>query len=688
MEFNVIKQAVAQRFKEMSAGKLYVTGVSKDELWDTYLNSFPEGTNPIYRERTDHDCHCCRQFIRAVGNVVAIADDGSLVSIWDVAMSSEPAYQVVADAMSALVKSTPISDVFLHFEKTAGTDKNFEEVVGGNPVVWTHFFVNIPQTFVVKNIEIGTKLGEQRALHDVLARGLKELTLDAVDTVLELIGQNSLYRGEEYKKSVESFRKLKVTYDAIMASKPANAREAKADNFAWQSIYTVPASVLKIRNTAIGTLLIDLSAGVELEAAVRKFETSIMCPTNYKRPTALVTPAMVEKAKVKVEELGLTSALSRRTARLTDISVNDILFADRTARKNLSGNVFDDVVATVSDKKPKNMDKIEEISIEKFIKDVLPQATSLEIMLENQHIKNLVSLVAPVDPTAGRLFKWNNNFSLTYNGDVTDSIKEKVKAAGGNVTGDLCCRLAWSNFDDLDLHMQEPNDHIYYATHTLRNRSKSKSGGQLDVDMNAGEGKTREPVENIFYASKSTMKEGVYKLYVNQFSKRESVDVGFELELDFMGEVFHFAYDKAVTGNVVVAEFSYSHAEGIKFIKSLPSTTATKEVWGLTTNKYHKVNLMMYSPNHWESTGTGVGNKHYVFMLDGCVNPEPARGFFNEYLDGRLDEHRKVFELVGSKTKTEVTEDQLAGVGFSSTNRASVLCKVAGSFNRIVKVMF
>ena len=294
-------------------------------------------------------------------------------------------------------------------------------------------------------------------MYDVLKRSLDELTEDAVETVLDLIAQNSLYRGAEHKMSVSTFQKLQKEYAKLKTKK---AKEA----FVWRSTKKVPVSVSKIRNTSIGTLLVDLSNEVDIEEAVRKFE-AMVAPMNYKRPTAIVTPAMIERAKQTVEELGLTSALSRRHAVLSDISVNDILFVDRTAKPKLGGNVFDDLVATAPDKKPKNFDKVEEVHIDKFISDILPRATSLEVMIENQHIKTLVNIIAPQDPTAGKLFKWDNNFSWAYKGDVADSIKEKVKAAGGNVTGDLCCRLAWFNYDDLDLHMVEPNGTEIYFGH-------------------------------------------------------------------------------------------------------------------------------------------------------------------------------------------------------------------------------
>lgn len=683
MEFKVIKKAVAHQFNEMckmakeDGVGLFRANVDKDKLWETYLASFPEGTNPMFRERTEHDCSCCRSFIRVVGDVVAITSKNEIVSIWDVDVADkEPAYQAVADALAKLVKSKAIENIFLSVESTAGTDKNFEEVVNGTPIEWQHFFVNIPREYVVRGVDIGTKLSDARALYDVLKRSLDELTEDAVEIVLDLIAQNSLYRGAEHKMAVSTFQKLQKEYAKLKTKK---AKEA----FVWRNAKKVPVSVSKIRNTSIGTLLVDLSNEVGIEEAVRKFE-AMVAPMNYKRPTAIVTPAMIERAKQTVEELGLTSALSRRHAVLSDISVNDILFVDRTAKPKLGGNVFDDLVATAPDKKPKNFDKVEEVHIDKFISDILPRVTSLEVMFENQHIKNLVNIIAPQDPTAGKLFKWDNNFSWAYKGDVADSIKEKVKAAGGNVTGDLCCRLAWFNYDDLDFHMVEPNGTEIYFGH----KRSTSTGGQLDVDMNAGGGQTRTPVENIFYGNRNSMKEGTYKLFVRQFSRRERVDVGFEAEIDFMGEVYSFAYDKEVSGDVLVAKFKYSHKNGIEIIESLPSSKVSKEVWGLMTNKFHKVNVMMYSPNHWESSGSGVGNKHYMFIIEGCNNSEPARGFFNEYLDTRLDAHRKVFELLGGKLKVEPTDEQMAGLGFSSTQHDAILCRVKGNIKRVIKIVF
>ena len=668
MNFITFKQAVAKQFDMMAKHDLFTTKVEKDDLWATYLNSFPEGSNPIYKTRTEHDCTCCKQFIRNVGNVVAIID-GKVVSIWDVTVN-DPNYQTVTNFMSALVKSYPIDNAFLHFEKTAGTDRNFQDTLDGVKQ-WNHFFVNIPAAYVCK--DMGPKLGESRATHDVFLRSMVEITVDAVDTVLELIAQNSLYRGDEHKFAVDAFKKLRKEWASGTTD---------LDLFVWSKVKTLPQSVSRIKNTAIGTLLSDLSEGVELDRAVASFEAKV-APQNYKRPSALVTKAMIESAKKKIEELGLVSALERRYATINDITINNILFANRDAKKSIQGNVFDDLVASKVEK-IKNLDKVEDVTIQQFLEHIMPKAESIEIMMDNSHTGNLVSLIAPVDPTALGMFKWDNRFSWSYNGEMADSIKERVKQAGGNVTGELCCRLAWDYTDDLDFHMHEPNGgHIYFSTR----RETSRCGGRLDVDANGGSGMMANPVENIFYEKLSTMKEGVYTLKVHNYNRR-SLGVGFTVEVDILGTIHTMQFDKVVsTGKYIeVAKLKYSKAKGLEIIESLPSTQSVKEVWGVSTNTFQKVNVVMMSPNFWD--GHGVGNKHYFFMLDGCLNDSKARGLFNEFLKPDLDAHRKVIEMVGSKMKTEESSQQLSGLGFSSTQRNSLLCRVKGSFTRTINILF
>lgn len=666
LSFSVLQSAVAKQFKQMSTCKLFVVALEKDKLWETYLNSFPVGTNPIYKTRTEHDCSCCRHFIKNLGGVVT-TKNGVLESVWDFVV--EGAYQEVADAMAVFVKSHAIDNIFLHYERLVGTANSRQLLEDRSVKTWDHFYVNLPDSAVVKKDQVGTKLGESRSTFDVMKRGLSEITQDAVETVLDLIAQNSLYRGEEHKQAVVEFKKLQTRFLRCQG-------DGARDLFVWENLH--PAA--RIRNTVIGTLLVDLSEGKELEDAVKGFESKV-APTNYKRPTALVTKAMVAKAQETVNELGLTTALERRYATLDDITVNNILFADRATKKAM--NVFDEISSGAA-VDPKKLGRVEEISIVDFISKVLPTAQTVEVLFENRHAGNMVSLVAPVDPTAKPLFKWPNGFSWSYVGDLADSIKERVKQAGGNVTGDFRASLAWFNYDDLDLHLKEPNGfEIYYGT-----KIDHCTGGNLDVDMNAGSGHTRNAVENITFPSRSKMREGKYSLFVNQFCQRESKDFGFEIEIEFEGAVYTFAWSEPIpTGrNVPVCDFNYSHKDGLVMLTSLQSKQASKTVWGIQTQTFHKVRVVMLSPNHWDERE--IGNRHFFFMLEGCANDGTVRGFFNEFLSEALTPHRKVLEMVGARMKTEASEAQLSGIGFSSTKRDHLLCRVGGSFTRVVKVLF
>lgn len=669
-EFMKFNKALTTQFNRMvkEGGELFQVEGEKNDVWSLYLASFPEGTNPIYKERTVHDCNCCKQYIRDIGEVVAIID-GKLESIFDVEVGGT--FQVVADALSEHVKSQPIKNVYRHYQKKVGTPHNFQEVEGGRPIKWEHFNLELPKAFVETG-SIGTVLGDKSTNQALLKRSLEEISLEAIDIVKDLIDQNSIYRGQEHSEIVNKLRRVKTEYDSL--------DEDEREIFLWQTASKLNHAG-RFKNTVIGTLLMDISAGIELEDAVKMFESKV-APHNYKRSSALITQGMIDKANKTVASLDIEDSLHRRYAVESDLTINNVLFADRSAKGKMGGAL--DVLEPTA-KKNINLDKVEEIGIEEFIEKVLPRINTMDVMVKNNQMGNFVSLIAPQHAEAKGIFKWGNNFSWSYNGEVTDSIKERVKAAGGVVDAEVRASLSWYNYDDLDLSVVEPNGNVIY----FGDRRSQKTGGMLDVDMNAGGGNSRTPVENIFWKNKSKMTSGEYKVVVHNFSKRETKDVGFEVEFEYDGEVVSYSHPQDLKGNnrVTVLTFNYHPNAGITIgKKGLKPSTASKEVWGVTTESWQPVKMVMNSPNHWD--GGQTGNKHVFFMLDKCANPDQARGFYNEFLDNSLNEHRKVFEVLASKLKTEPTEHQLSGLGFSSTKRGELLCKVSGSFNRSLLIKF
>jgi hypothetical protein len=110
----------------------------------------------------------------------------------------------------------------------------------------------------------------------------------------------------------------------------------------------------------------------------------------------------------------------------------------------------------------------------------------------------------------------------------------------------------------------------------------------------------------------------------------------------------------------------------------------SKTKWGVTTNQWRNVKAVTLSPNHWEKP---VGNKHWFFMLEGCVSDEDTRPFYNEFLCDALSENRKVMEVLAGKiTVADAEGAELSGLGFSETLRNHIYIEVDGAFKRTLKV--
>lgn len=685
MNFHDLEIKLAENFERLHRlyGTAFQTDADKDELWNTYLESFPAHRNPVYRTRREYDCSCCRHFIKNIGGIVLIDQDQKLHTIWGFKVE-DPDYQIVLDAMNAYVSRRNITDVYLSPDSCVGTKQSHEADGEGNVITWEHFFLKLPDEYQHRGqnrrrATLGSELSARRATKQVFGRSLAEITPDAIETVLELINSNTLYKGAEWKTALEEFRLYKSKYDDLP--------QERQEPFVWSQADKAGPVLGRIRNHSIGVLLTDISKGVDLNEAVSRYE-AIVAPANYKRPKAIYTAKMLDEAKEKITELGYINSLPRRFAKLDDITVNNILFSNRDAAKRIKGDVFDDMLAEAK-VSPKKFDRVEEIPIDKFITDVLPEAKEVEAYVENRHAKNMVSLIAPVNPDAPTMFKWRNPFGWAYSGNITDSdIRENVKKAGGNVEGVLRFSIQWNDTsewseNDLDAHCRDAAGCEIYFGHKYSEKTK----GELDVDII--DPKPGVPaVENITWPDKRYMRPGPYRFYVHQYTNRGGRD-GFRAEIAFDGQTFQYDYAKTLRQDEKIAVATVTLGRDGKFSikEELPSTMSTREVWGIKTMAFTPVSVIMFSPNYWDDQD-GIGNKHYMFMLKGCINPEKPNGFYNEFLKQELLEHKRVFEALGSKTAVEMVDDQLSGLGFSSTQRNDLVVRVKGAIERVMKIKF
>ena len=148
----------------------------------------------------------------------------------------------------------------------------------------------------------------------------------------------------------------------------------------------------------------------------------------------------------------------------------------------------------------------------KAISSFKAQAIS-DIQAPDHNIQLNVEDIAPnVTPGISKAVSLNNqlNFSVFKFGNFMTRLRR-----AGAKKGFITISLVWDNQNDLDLHCIGPNEEeIFYS------RKKGKLG-ELDVDMNAGEQRSNEPVENLYFPKKT---KGKYSIFVNHYSNNGGND--------------------------------------------------------------------------------------------------------------------------------------------------------------------
>lgn len=689
--------------------QLFVSSISGQDIWEAYINSFTKDDNPVFRdpESSYKNCNLCKNFLRRYGNLIGINENYELVTLWDIENVEE--YSNSFNKMSHLLKNAPIANAFfetyedlksLPYEKNSktqeffklGVEKNFKMyteddakkfgvVTAGEVREFNHLHIHVPKTFIDQSGQSKQAIMAQyRDAKEVFKRGMIEIPVDTLELVIDLILQGSLLNADAHLDKLEAFLLKKKAFD--------QKGTANVDHWCWMHSHGFPFA--KFRNELIGVLCTELAEGKELNEACMAWNRRVD-PANYMKAKSPITQQQIDEARKFVEEHGYIDSFDRKFAILDDIKADEIRFMN-VGNGGIAGvSIFDKVKASSTRHKRAKFDHVEEIGIEKFMKKILPNTTGLELFLENRMEHNLVTITTSNHADSKPIFNWSNNYSWTYNGNLTGKsmIKQAVKDAGGNVEGVLNCRLAWNDGDgsdnsDLDIWAIEPNDtKIGYSTGFRKdqNNKRTPMSGQLDVDNTNPNGKLA--VENITWTRLSSMKSGVYKIWVNQYAARNSQ--GFKIEIEFDGEIHEYSYNQAVNGNVHVAEITLKNGQfSIKHL--LPSNSSSKELYGLTTQEFQQVELVCLSPNHWGENKQG--NKHFLFMLKDCKTDKKTRSFHNENLIPELRKHRKVMEVLATQSMLEPPPKQLCGVGFNATVRDHLFVKVKGTHQRVLKIKF
>ena len=690
---------------------LFRSSVTGREVWNAYMQGF--GEDPIFRdpESSEHNCNTCRNFVERYGNIVAVDTDMNIITMWGGDTTDE--YRESFRRMDELLKSKPIANVFvetfdyLHkapYEQTSKTAETFalgvaknvkqytdEEVAkfgvveAGRVYTFEHLMVRLPREFVSFTNDSADALTARKREDKVqLERGLKEIDVDTLLLVADLIKQGSLLNGDAYLKKVESFTELAQRYATMVPT----VIPGLDDRWLWREAATYP--YCRFRSELIGTLCTEIASGKELEKACTDWNKRVD-PANYMKAKAPITQQMIDSAKAFVTENGYEQSFARRCATMEDIKVCDILHANAGDGTIKPVSIFDGLKPTATRHKASEFDHVPEVSIEDFMRDVLPTATSVEAYLQNRLEKNFVTLTAPAVADSKPIFKWPNNFGWTYNGDLAgkSEIKEAVKQAGGFVDAYFRFSILWNengrDICDLDAHAFEPDGtEIFFDTNNIsKGARKTSMGGCLDIDMIRPKSLG---VENIFWTDPAKLKDGAYEFHIANYDDGPNTVTKAEIAIGdevFQYEIPHrISKDKPVgIARITLKDGRMVKAEHSDYLKD--GSGIVREIYGLQSCQFHRVNLVCLSPNYWQSE---TGHKHYFFMLDGAKAPKAFRGFHNEFLTADLLDHRKVMEVLGHTQQVESTDGQLSGLGFNATVRDDVVVRI--NSQRIIRIKF
>src|SRR5215217_3327930 len=137
MNFKEFKLKFQQSLPQTNVA-LFQVDVPKEMLWDTFINAFsPE-------LRAEYTCNCCRSFIRAYGNIVALVDFKPK-SIWEIPGLEGTEFENVAKQMTLLVSGEKIRNAFVTETRELGTDSNIAFLAPHTK--WDHMYFQLDKLY-------------------------------------------------------------------------------------------------------------------------------------------------------------------------------------------------------------------------------------------------------------------------------------------------------------------------------------------------------------------------------------------------------------------------------------------------------------------------------------------------------------------------------------------------------------
>ena len=357
------------------------------DLFAVFLECLPDNA------RQHYNCHACRRFVNAFGDLVYIAENGHhQPAIWPAEEKVPDFFKPAVRALRRSVVNARVNGVLITNSKILGTPKTGS---------WNHMAVAIPKLMQHHSPlrSCAQAAAEKAEDHRLLAQAVSGYSMETLNTAYQVLLSERLYRGERFLGNVEWLRSVKEKWAAARKrGGPA------ADNILWRESAIAPVGFCHISSSMVGTLLDDIGAGMSFDEAKARFDTK-MDPLKYQRPQVAPSAGNIARAEEIVEKLGLAPSFKRRYARLEDI---DAIWTPpkATAPAVKGSGLFADLAAKTKQQKSTMVMPEAVITFRKFTESVLPHAKKLELFLGSGQAF-FGALVTAEDPDAPPIIAWD-----------------------------------------------------------------------------------------------------------------------------------------------------------------------------------------------------------------------------------------------------------------------------------------
>jgi len=637
---NELFSAMFNCFNEFQQNfELFQIDISKEDIYDIY-NKHAKKT-PIFRKNPEWMCSTCRHTIYKLSEIVAIDDNYKRISFLEYFLDKYflDNFKFLEDMFTEIIAITancPIEGIFYYTEKNIGVKQSIESSTG---LIFNHFHVIVNDKYT-KQISISDKVNGLKAVLSKYSDYVNYL-----EDILSWIEQNYIYRGTEKKKIVEETKLLLELYN----------QEKRPEHFIWKHTNSVACY---FNSDVISTLVDDLKNDVDPEIAIKNYNRKV-APENYRQPKVeLLTKTQVEQLEHDLEKLGYSNILEGfKFAEPQDLSVLNVLWTNRAVKRGTLTDVLQDNIKTPD----VNKQYVETIDMAGFL-ERLKKAKSIEV-----DVSGLAKMVLVKDLFEKPIYFWNNHISFCYETGLADvdQVTQLVKQKGGTIDAKIRFSLYWENLDDLDLHLESDNVHVYWD-----NKDPSSTSFRLDIDMNVNR-PIRGAVENIFTSkiSRSDI-DHEFMVFVYNFTKRESPQK---------------CILNVYVDNKIVRTYEFKNPPAYESIELLKFKISKTEEFAVTWSnqeaerkvelptKFVEIDTVLLSPNYWEEE---KGNRHVFFLRKGtAINLDRIRPYNIEQLRPELLKHKRSLAVLSKKVQI-MGEPRLVGYGISFSKQRELLVKV------------